>query len=209
MRKFYTIQAKDKDNPYEVAIFLANNIQNMQILLESNFAFSIGMDIRLYSVDVLESQRFEAILSDNSYNYKSYDLNSAYEEWKSSTMNIPKVLDSSFIDNDQEQIICEYSFPEIRETENGTVILNEEEICRKDCIKIYTHSNENCGHHVPHVHVAYNDNRNFCVISLIDKSVIEPVNCQRAKAKKAVQLLSEHFNEAVDAWNRTTGHCKI
>ena len=96
MRKFYTIQAKDKDNPYEVAIFLANNIQNMQILLESNFAFSIGMDIRLYSVDVLESQRFEAILSDNSYNYKSYDLNSAYEEWKSSTMNIPKVLDSSF-----------------------------------------------------------------------------------------------------------------
>lgn len=209
MRKFYTIQAKDKDNPYEVAIFLANNIQNMQILLESNFAFSIGMDIRLYSVDVLESQRFEAILSDNSYNYKSYDLNSAYEEWKSSTMNIPKVLDSSFIDNDQEQIICEYSFPEIRETENGTVILNEEEICRKDCIKIYTHSNENCGHHVPHVHVAYNDNRNFCVISLIDKSVIEPVNCRRAKAKKAVQLLNEHFNEAVDAWNRTTGHCKI
>ncbi len=209
MRKFYTIQAKDKDNPYEVAIFLANNIQNMQILLESNFAFSIGMDIRLYSVDVLESQRFEAILSDNSYNYKSYDLNSAYEEWKSSTMNIPKVLDSSFIDNDQEQIICECSFPEIRETENGTVILNEEEICRKDCIKIYTHSNENCGHHVPHVHVAYNDNRNFCVISLIDKSVIEPVNCRRAKVKKAVQLLNEHFNEAVNAWNRTTGHCKI
>lgn len=209
MRKFYTIQAKDKDNPYEVAIFLANNLRNIQILFESNFAFSIGMDIRLYSVDVLESQRFEAILSDNSYDFESYELNSAYEEWKSSTMNIPKALDSRFIENDQEQIICECSFPEIRETENGTQILTEEEICRKDCIKIYTHSNENCGHHVPHVHVAYNDNRNFCVISLIDKSVIEPVNCRRAKANKAVQLLNEHFDEAVNAWNRTTGHCKI
>jgi len=163
----------------------------------------------LFSVDVLASKKFESILSNNSYNYESFNLNSAYKEWKSSTENTKEKLDTRFIDNSQEQIIGEYTFPEILETENGTQILTEEEICRKDCIKIYTHSNENCGHHIPHVHIAYNDDRNYCVISLKDKSVIEPPNCQRAKIRKVVQLLNEHFDEAVDAWNRTTGFCKI
>ena len=209
MRKFYIIEPHTDDNPYEVVCFLANNMKGMQILLEANFAYSQGLDIRLYSIDGKDSKQFEEILSAHSYKYISHDLNSAYEEWKSSNSNKKEELDDKFIDASSIQIVGEYNFSEIRETENGTQILTEEEICRKDCIKIYTHSNENCGHHIPHIHVSYNNDRNYCVISLKDRSVLQPINYNSAKVKKALQLLNEHFDEAVEAWNRTTGHCKL
>lgn len=209
MRMFYNVQPQDDTNPYEVICFLANQMLGIQILIESDFAYSQGMDIRLFSVSENDCRKFETILSSFSYNYKKFDLNDAYKKWKASSDNQKETLDDDFIDSDFIQVVGEYSFPEILETNNGTQILTEEEICRRDCIKIYTHSNENCGHHIPHVHVAYNDERNYCVISLNDKSVIEPKNCRRARIKKAVQLLSEHYDEAVKAWNRTTGHIRI
>lgn len=114
------------------------------------------------------------------------DLSGKYDEWINKCSFKKVKLDDSFLDNEKNiQNVLEVEIPQIIELLDGSQLLTEEEIVRKDGIKLYTHSNEQCGHHIPHIHVYYNCDKNFCIISLRNFAVIEPSKCEkRAKIKK-------------------------
>ena len=101
------------------------------------------------------------------------DLSGKYDEWINKCSFKKVKLDDSFLDNEKNiQNVLEVEIPQIIELLDGSQLLTEEEIVRKDGIKLYTHSNEQCGHHIPHIHVYYNCYNNFCVISLRNFEVI-------------------------------------
>ena len=63
MKKFYTIKQKDASNPYELILLIANFLPKSQVLIESSFAKSQGIQETLYSVDFADCEAFEELLS--------------------------------------------------------------------------------------------------------------------------------------------------
>ena len=208
MKEFYIIKKQTSD-PYEMVCFLANNMRGITVLLETRFAQYAGIHDSLYSIDSEKKESFESKLKEHGYSYQNMNLWSEYSQWVAVTKyNKPK-LNADFVKNSTILSIGEYEIPKIVETDTGAQYSTEQEICRKDQIKIYTHSNELCGHHIPHIHIAYGDDWNYCVISLVDLSVIEPCGYNGAKIKKSKEILAKHLNESRLAWNKTNGIIKF
>ena len=62
---------------------------------------------------------------------------------------------------------------------------------------------------IPHVHIWYGDERNYCVINLIYYSIIEPERHINAKIRKAINLLKKDIAKARLARNQTSGKLKF
>jgi len=209
---FYRIPL-DLTNPYKFICLLSNHKNRDkigEIIIESSFGFSIGIDY-LYSLKSQDSSNFESLLKDNQIDYEKLDLSHKYHVYQiNHTANEPlENLDSSFLCNDEMDIVVDTDIPQIICGPGTTRVLHEEEIVRKDNIKIYVHSNELCGHHIPHVHVKYNDNDNYCVISLVDVSVLVPKNLKNAKTRDICKLVNTHLQKSRAAWNRTNSLLKF
>lgn len=209
MKKFYAIKQKDASNPYELILLIANLLPKSQVLIESSFAKSQGIQETLYSVDFADCEAFEELLIKNSFGFEEKSLYDNYLIWESSMKTTEIKSDDDFLDLDNIILVGEYSFSKIIENNRGLQSLNESEVVRQDSIKIYTNSNEDSGHHIPHVHIWYGNNKNYCVISLIDYSVIEPERHINAKIRKAIDLLKKDIAKARIAWNQTSGKLKF
>lgn len=209
MKKFYTIKSKDQSNPYELICLIANFLPNSQVLIESGFAKFKNIRETLYSVNYADYTAFEKLLMCNNFSFEEKLLYDDYLVWKSSITPTKKKLDDSFLDMDKIIFVGKFSFPKIVENDQGSQSLNEGQVVRKDSVKIYTNSNENCGHHTPHVHIWYGNDKNYCVISLTDYSVIEPENYTNAKIRKSIDLLKMNIVKARIAWNQTSGTLKF
>lgn len=209
---FYKIPL-DVANPYKLVCLISNINNNDElgnVLIESSFGFSIGIDY-LYSVSEHQHTFFENILNENNIIYERLELNKLYNDYKKNHIANEPVenLDTSFFCDDCIDIFLDEDIPQIICGQGETRVLLEEEIVRKDNIKIYVHSNERCGHHLPHVHVKYNDNDNYCVINLVDITVLVPSNLRNAKTKVISDLLGHHIQKARAAWNRTNSLLKF
>lgn len=209
---FYRIPL-DLSNPYKLICLVANNTNKNDlgdVIIESSFGTSIGVDY-LYSLSVLSQIAFESLLEQNNIAYEKLELNNQYQEYLvTRTNNEPlENLDTSFLCNDEMDIILDIDIPLVICGPGTTRVFLEEEITRKDKVKIYVHSNERCGHHIPHVHAKYNDNDNYCVISLVDISVLVPINLKNAKTKDICELVSNHLQASRAAWNRTNSLLKF
>lgn len=211
MKYYYTITPKNPNNPYETVCFLANTFSHYSIILESKFAYYQNIHACLFSVDADNQYDFEKTLYNHGYDFKKYDLYNEYLIWKEKTKKEPikTKLDDSFLDNSTIIEVVNEVVPAIEYGENGRQILDEETICKKENIKLYTHSNEMCGHHIPHIHVEYGGDKNYCVISILDKRVLEPKNFNNKIVKKAIDLLNQNYKQAVIAWNKTSGCVKM
>lgn len=205
MKCFYTIEQTSAADKYEIPILLANHTKGLHVLLENRFAASLGITDPLYSIDTAKRDVFELILSDNGFTFERLMVDDEYNNWVNSLYCKNEELEDEFLNHTDVFLIREFFVPRILEGIDGNQIITEEEVKRKDNIRIYTHSNENCGHHIPHVHVKYGDKKNYCVISLTDCSVIEPQKKQGAKIRKCMELLNTCIDDARLAWNRTSG----
>lgn len=212
-KTFVLVKINNKESYRDFCKYVsAINKLNFQILWNYKFQHfcEISLDEgQLVYIDEQYKDEYIVCLKKNDISFEIKDLSSKYDEW----VNIhcsKEVLDDSFYNAECVQMVKEIEIPQIIELLDGTQLLTEEEIVRKDGIKLYTHSNEQCGHHIPHVHVWYNDDKNYCVISLKDFKVIEPCNClKRAKIKKCVELLKKNINDSRLAWNRSSGNLKF
>lgn len=213
MEKIFYRIPMDLSNPYKLICLLSNHQDKDKIgdvLIESSFGFSIGVNY-LYSLTSQDSTFFESLLKENQIEFERLDLSHEYHEYQiTHTVNEPlEDLDSSFLCDDEMDIIIDKDIPQIICGQGTTRVLHEEEIARKDNVKIYVHSNERCGHNIPHVHIKYNDNDNYCVISLVDISVIAPKNLKNAKTKDICDLVNTHLQKSRAAWNRTNSLLKF
>lgn len=137
----------------------------------------------MVKIEATNKEKFEQLMVENNIAFKYLDLSEQYEKYCLSVSPKKEKLDDTFIDGTEDIIISLEIFP-IIDGPDGKHLLTEETITRKDQIKIYTHSDERCGHHIPHVHCAYGYDRNYCVTSLCNLDVIQPLNYKSAKIKK-------------------------
>jgi len=213
LKTFVLIKINNKESfkPFCEFVNAIYNL-NFQILLSYKFQYFCKISFEeghLVYVDNENKEDFLNTLKKNEIPFEVKDLTNEYNAW-TNNYNVVEKLDDSFLTNDQQNIINSFDVPQIIEFPDGSQLLTEEEIVRKDNIKIYTHSNEQCGHHIPHIHVEYNNVRNFCVISLKDFKVLQPKNIEkRAKVKKCVSLLKMYIAEARLSWNKSSGKLKF
>lgn len=186
---------------------------DFQILLNYKFQYFCKIDFNegmLVYIDEVNKNTFINALLLKNIPFEIKDLSNEYIIWMEKKDNIYEKLDDSFLKLDLQETIVSIEIPQIIENPDGSQYLIEEEIIRKDKIKIYTHSNEQCGHHIPHVHIEYNNIRNFCVISLKDFCVLQPKNCLKsAKIKKCIALLMNYIDDARLSWNKSSGRVKF
>lgn len=216
MKKIFVLIKVNNKESYKLFCDFVNAIHNLtfQILWDYKFQYycEIGFDSgHLIYIDEANKDEFIGAISKNNIPFKIMDLSRKYDEWINKCSFKKVKLDDSFLDNEKNiQNVLEVEIPQIIELPDGSQLLTEEEIVCKDGIKLYTHSNEQCGHHIPHIHVCYNGDKNFCVISLRDFAVIEPSKCEkRAKIKKCIGLLKDNIDDARLAWNRSSGNIKF
>lgn len=216
MKKVFVLIKVNNRDSYKPFCDFVNSIHNLtfQILWDYKFQYycEIGFDSgHLIYIDEANKDEFICAISKNNIPFEIKDLSEKYDEWINKCSCKKVKLDDSFLDNEPIiEPVLEVEIPQIIELPDGSQLLTEEEIVRKDGIKLYTHSNEQCGHHIPHIHVYYNGDKNYRVLSLKNFEVIEPSKCdKRAKIKKCVELLKENINDARLAWNRTSGNIKF
>lgn len=209
---FYTVEENDDyqkkyENSYRFVCLVANepvrsNVNN--ILQEKRFGKKIGLS-NLYSVPIEYEVYFDKVLKENNFKFTKYDLENKYEEYLQETEpnESYEILDTSFLQGQQPIYILDVDVPEIILSSGENRSLTEGTVDRKDNIKIYIHTNEKCGHHIPHIHVKYNENDNYCVLSLVDLSVIVPEKLKKsnAKLKEIRKLVTKNMQKARKEWN--------
>ena len=209
---FYLLKINCKESYTQLCAYINALYTDMiSSLLESRFQYEkIGCkDGLLVSISEEDTTKHNYLLSKLNIEYEIKDLKKEYENWVESHTCHKEQLDDGFLDDNSIDCFLECQIPRIVDYDDGTQSLTEEEIKRKDGIKLYTHSRENCGHHTPHIHVWYNDDKNYCSISLTDYTILAPSNCNSAKCKKCIDLLKTCTTEAKEAWNRTSGKIKF
>ena len=213
MKKFILVKKGNYD-PYYLTTVLANLGVSSRFVdekfqfYECNISFDTG---RLVYIDDKDTEVFLKKIKEKNISFEILDLNEKYDEFTKAKClpEIEKLDDSFFLPNDTE-IVAEEEFSEIRELPDGSQYLTEEEIVRKDCIKLKVHLKETCGHHKPHLHAEYNDVKNFCVIDLKNFSIIEPKHCERrARFKKCIALAKKYVVQARLVWNKSSGIIKF
>lgn len=106
--------------------------------------------------------------------------------------------------------VCEQDVCEIICGPGTKQILLEHKIAGKDNINIYINSKENAQHNIPHCHIKYNGESNYCVLSLIDFEKLAPDgNLRNAVVRKAQELLKQHIQEARKKWNEIDSTTKF
>ena len=185
--------------------------KNLHIIFEFDFWFDLRHNKNLYS-DLGERYVLWSIPEN-----KKIDFISSCEEVKIETKEID--LEKYYDDYVEQHYAYSPSKQEDIPVENMVIISNqdvdkiicgsgtkqvflEHKIAEKDNIKIYINSNEITGHNIPHCHLKYNDNNNYCVLSLIDLEKIAPDgNIKNAVVCKAQALLGKHIQDARKKWN--------
>lgn len=210
---FYLLNINTKESYskfYEYIDYL--NKYNISAYQNQFFQYeAMGLDCgQLVYISIENEDVFLEILDKCKIEAEKKDILSDYNIWLKKRTIKKERLKQINVDETTIEIIHEESFPKIYEALDGSQYLTEETIIKKDKIRIYTNSNEQTGHHIPHVHIQYNEENNFCVVSLIDLSIIEPKgNPKTARIKKCINLLEIHINKARLAWNKTSGNIKF
>lgn len=210
-RYFYQIPL-DQSNPYKLVCLIANYPHDDlgDVVPEYKFGIQIGLT-NLYSLSSSDPKTFECLLDQHNIAYRKCDLEVQYQLFiQNHNPNEPiDRLETSFLCDENVVSIAETEIPEIICASGTSRILLEEEISRKDKMKIYVHSNERCGHHIPHVHAKYNDNENYCVINLVDVTIIQPKDLHNAKTKELCKFVNDNLQNSRAAWNRTNSLLKF
>ena len=199
---FYSIEINGNGIP--ATVYIANNC-NYSIYFESRFSFDQGLhDVLLVSLDKTHEKDFERVMNSSQFSYKREKLESEYNDWLKKKTKSKEKLDDSFFDEKIITIIKEFNVPAIIELDNGSQLLTEKDVKRTDKITLYVHSDEQTHHNVPHVHVKYGGDKNYCSISLVDFAVLAPKNYKSAKVNEAIELLKQVIDKARFAWNNNT-----
>lgn len=206
---FYQLDFDTSQNDRDMCKFI-NLVSKHKIetSFDTSFTYSIGLKQLVVKIEATNKEKFEQLMAENNIKFKYLDLSEQYAEYCLRAFPKKEKLDDTFVAGTEDIIISLEIFP-IIDGPNGKQLLTEETITRKDQIKIYTHSDERCGHHIPHVHCAYGDDRNYCVISLCNLDVIQPLNYKSAKIKKIKEIISENINKCRLAWNKTSSILKF
>lgn len=206
---FYKLDIDTSQNYSDLSKFI-NLLSKNQIesFYDTTFLRSIEVRGFVINIQAKDKEKFEQLLHTNNIKFELLNLSEQYYEYCLDTFPKKEKLDDTFIDG-SENIIISIEIPQIIDGPNGKQYLTEETITRKDQIKIYMHSNERCGHHIPHVHCAYGDDKNYCVISLCNLEVIQPSNYKSARVNKIIEIVTQNLDKCRLAWNKTSGFLKF
>lgn len=206
---FYKLDIDTSQNYSDLSKFI-NLVSEHNIKCSNDNAFLSTVGVKGFAVNIeaKDKEKFEQLLYTNNIRFESLNLSEKYYKYCLNTFPKKEKLDDTFIDG-SEDIIISIEIPQIIDGPNGKQFLTEGTIARKDQIKIYTHSNERCGHHKPHVHCAYGDDNNYCVISLCSLEVIQPSNYKSARVKKIIEIVTQNLDKCRLAWNKTSGLLKF
>lgn len=172
---------------------------HMRALFPNNEKYKCGHIIVVVNEDA--KSKFEKACMSLSINVEELDLWTEFERY--SLSELPYVPSKqSPISTSNQKAICESTFEHIICGEGITQVLTEGTVARKDNIRIYINTNEETNHHIPHCHVDYNNEKNYCVLSLIDLTKIAPDGDRRnAIIKKAQGVLRDNLQDARKMWN--------
>lgn len=206
---FYKLDIDTSQNYSDLSKFITLvSEHNIECYIDNAFLSTVGVKRFAVSIEAKDKEKFEQLLHANNIKFELLNLSNQYYEYCLNIFPKKEKLDDTFIDG-SENIIISIEIPQIIDGPNGKQYLTEETITRKDQIKIYTHSNERCGHHIPHVHCAYGDDKNYCVISLCNLEVIQPSNYKSARVKKIIEIVTQNLDKCRLAWNKTSGFLKF
>lgn len=211
MRMIYYEFICEPNESFELPVIVKDKLasENINFYFESYLGYHVHK-LCLHSIEEQHKEHFEKILKDNGVSYMIVDLEEESNVlFGKKQSDLKEKLDTDFLLNTEIEIVIDEFIQVVMEGLGDQIILHEEEVARRDKIRIYTHSNEQCGHHIPHVHVEYNNDKNYCVIDLSNYDIIQPKDYSSAKIKSIIPLLKEHIVQARTAWNRTTGMMKF
>ena len=106
-------------------------------------------------------------------------------------------------------IVCEKDFPPEPFYVNGKQRLQEELVTHKDRVRLCINPKDNDRHHLPHVHVDYKGEINYCSLTISkDPRVLasseKPPN--PVYIRNARNLLIDNYDKALEIWNRCNPH---
>ena len=185
---------------------------NVSVYWNQRFQYDYMKSLKgqLVYLSIEDEEIFKSILKKCNVSFEKKEILDKYNDWLDSRTVKKERLDSNSIDENKMEVFYKEQIPEIIETLDGSQYLTEETVAKKDSIKLYTYSNEQSGHFTPHVHVQYNQEKKFCVISLVDFKVLAPNNCPLTpKVKKCIELLKDNIDDAREAWNKTNAQIKF
>lgn len=208
-RTFYQIIPKE-DKQYELGILSGNAPYNKQIevALESYFGYINEIDY-LYSVETSKATLFESILSKEKIKFTKMNLDDEYATYLDNcTPNETSSIEKDY-KIDESIVVGIFEITQIICGAGESQLLLEKTIIKKDKIKVRVNTKEKGKHHLPHAHIDYNSEENYCIISLMNYSVIKPDNFHNAKIKKIIELLKGVEQKARKQWNMSDSDSKI
>ncbi len=158
-------------------------------------------DFYLWSIQEDKQTLFEKSCKELNIVVKNYDQSFYYNEYKQQNQIYIPTKQKEIATTDCVEI-CSESFSKIICGPGTTQILLEHYIDEKDSITLYINSNEITKHNIPHCHVKYKSDKNYCVLSLVDFTKIEPDGGRKnAIICKAQSILKNNIQLARKTWN--------
>lgn len=162
----------------------------------------LGKDYCLWSITNNKKTDFEKVCSELGIEIQEINLEREYDVFLDNAY-VYKPAPMSEIPREQQVEICRKEVTPIICGPGTMRVLLEHNVGRKkDGIRLYINSNETAVHNIPHCHVAYNSIKNYCTLSLVDMTKIEP----NGKTRNAVicvaqEILRECIQDARKKWN--------
>lgn len=199
---FYKIKiGNSSKNTYLTLIKYLLENTNIEYTLENDFAYYTGIKEIVISIDSSNKEKCEKVFSVQKIEYEN--ISDKYQDY------LDKQCSNNETNNFTDEDIIVIKTFRIPQTVGGRQLLNEKEIMRNGQDIVYIHSNEQSGHNIPHVHVKYNGDKNFCTISLIDFSVLQSKKLNFSKMKEIIKLVESCCDEARLAWNNSSSIIKF
>lgn len=208
-KKQYQFICLVANQPYRDIIgnVLINNSFNFDMEQKNNIKFNF-----LVIIESRVKNEFIDMCSKNDIGFRFYDeLIPEYERYVDMKVNEKESLSKNDFDNVQVyEVVTEKEIEPIICGEGTTRILLEKTIEKTAKLKIWIGSNERTGHHLPHVHADY-DNEKYAVFNLIDLSVIDSraKTGLNAKTKELKELIEQNIIKAREIWNQTNALLKF
>jgi hypothetical protein len=191
---------QDENQPYLFIVTVAN--KGFHFISETEFAVFAKLDCKnAWSIENDFCSLFESLLSNANIRYGKIDFIDKYREFLKERYDITE---------DIEKCDCFYVFgeEETNQIRGLPVTLYEgyvkgKAFSPKDKILFYVHSNEQCGHHCPHVHVKVRGKcENYCAIDLLNYHILSrDKKSNDSVINECVSKLKGLLPEAKKAWN--------
>lgn len=191
---------QNENRPYLFVDTVAN--RGFSFISETEFAVFAKLDCKYaWAIESQFCSLFESLLSNANIGYTKIDFIDKYRDFLKERYAITESI---------EKCDCFYVFGEraVNQIRGLPITLCEgyvkgKDFSPKDKILFYVHSNEQCGHHCPHVHVKVRGKcENYCAIDLLNYHVLSrDKRSNDSVINECISKLRELIPEAKKAWN--------